>query len=62
MTKAEVQTAYVNKDALYWHDPDPIPGNDYKITAISFYEESCLIEYGESQAEIYYEEIKDYPL
>lgn len=67
MTKPEVQGALLNKDTMYWHDPDPIPGNDYKISLIKMWPESdetCLIQYsdGGSEAEVYFHEIKDYPL
>ena len=46
---------------LWWNDPDPIPGNDYRVFHISNIDEeagTCLIQYGEgSEAQIFINEL-----
>lgn len=43
-----------------WKDPDPIPGNDYRITYRENYGETSLIQYGEgSEAEVFNHEISE---
>ena len=48
---------------LYWSNPDPIPGNDYRITEITILDKhTALIEYGGgSEAEVFLEEIMILP-
>lgn len=46
---------------LYWNDPDPIKGNDYKIQTLTYVTEDIyLITYnnGHSQAEVYGHELE----
>ena len=61
MTYAEIVKALATGTSLYWADPDPIPGNDYRITSIQELlpdDEMCLIEYGDgSEAEVFLHEI-----
>lgn len=50
--------------ALYWHDPDPIEGNDYMITSLRpIGEEIAYITYnkGLSKAEVYLSELSPDP-
>jgi len=62
----ELKKAYKAGKALYWNDPDPIEGNDYRITFIK--EEDLedideplapiLIQYGGgAEAEVFLHEI-----
>lgn len=62
----ELVRAFARGDSLVWNDPDPIPGNDYRITEIEsiitddFDEDYPInIRYagGHSEAEVYLHEI-----
>lgn len=64
----ELKEALTNKKSLLWNDPDPIKGNNYKITFIediSHFDEyddidsPILIQYnkGKSEAQVYLHEI-----
>jgi hypothetical protein len=47
---------------LYWHDPDPIEGNDYRVTSLQIIsEEMARITYnqGLSEAEVFLRELFD---
>jgi hypothetical protein len=60
MTKEEINQSLVYGDPLFWKDPDPISGVDYKITHIEVGEEISLIQYnGGSEAEVFNHEIVD---
>jgi hypothetical protein len=59
MTKKNLREA-VKAGKLYWNDPDPIKGNDYKVTSIQVYNaEMSMITYndGTSEAEVYNSEL-----
>lgn len=59
MTKKNLIKA-VNEGKLYWNDPDPIEGNDYKVTTIDVINrETSFITYnnGNSEAEVYNSEL-----
>lgn len=61
----DVVKAYKEGTPIYWNDPDPIKGNDYKISFLEELDEApdadypILIEYnkGVSEAEVYLHEI-----
>lgn len=64
MTKTALKTAIKNNTPLVWNDPEPIPGNDYTITAIHteldeiYVDTPILITYGAgSEAEVFLSEI-----
>jgi len=49
------------KKGLYWNDPEPIKGNDYRVNKlIGATDEMCEITYnkGKSTAEAYYHELE----
>jgi len=59
MTKKNIIQA-VKDGKLYWNDPDPIKGNDYKVTTIEVIDgETSFITYnnGHSEAEVYNSEL-----
>jgi hypothetical protein len=68
MNIQELITAIENKVSLVWNDPDPIEGNDYKISFIEEITEDfdehtpILIQYnkGGSEAQVFLHEIKSY--
>ena len=60
MTK-KILIETVKTGRLYWNDPDPIEGNDYKVTSIQVYNsEMSMITYndGVSEAEVYNSELQ----
>ena len=68
MTLEELKQAIKDKKVLVWNDPDPIRGNDYKISFIEDLSEieeedmrgfPILIQYnkGGSEAEVFLHEI-----
>jgi len=59
MTKKDLIEA-VKAGKLYWNDPDPIKGNDYRVTSIQVCNsEMSMITYndGTSEAEVYNHEL-----
>lgn len=59
MTKKKAEKA-LSEGKLYWNDPDPIDGNDYKVTYINYHPEISVIQYnsGQSEAEIFNHELE----
>ena len=62
MTYENLITALKEKTLLVWIDPDPIPGNDYRVTKVfqlSPESETCMIHYGGgSEAEVFISELE----
>ena len=66
-TFKQLKEAIKNNKTMVWNDPDPIKGNDYTITYIEPLDDICddedpidfpiLIQYDNSEAEVYLHEI-----